>query len=226
MLAYDQVVKRLFRAALGLAAGAVAYGKLLRPRFKVWGATDEEHAATYPGDDLVPGARDRSTFAITIDAPPSAVWPWLVQMGTDRGGFYSWDSLDNGGNPSADRIHPEWQDLAEGGRIWTVPERAWFDVPLIEPERTLVLRASLKLASGTPFDPSGPPPPAYVDGVWSFHLRPQDGNKTRLIVRATGIGRPRALTEVGNFVFWDPAHWFMQTKQLEELKRRAETGSD
>jgi glycosyltransferase involved in cell wall biosynthesis len=214
-------MRRAGGALVLLAAVFAAINQAVRPKLKVWGATREEHAATYPSEELIEDADDKSTFAVTIGAPPRDVWPWLVQMGTDRAGFYSWDRLDNAGRPSADRIHPEWQDLAVGGRVNTVPGRSWFDVALLEPERTLALRASLDMASGRPYDPAGEPPRAYVDGVWSFHLQPLGNDRTRLVVRTFGKGRPRALNRVADWFFWTTAHWIMQTKQLTELKRRA-----
>jgi proline iminopeptidase len=97
-------------------AAAVVYGVWLRPQFWRWGATDDEVTGSYPGADLVPGGERGATMAVTIEAPSDQVWPWLVQMGGDRGGWYSWDRLDNGGRPSAQEVHPEWQDLALGVR--------------------------------------------------------------------------------------------------------------
>ena len=66
----------------------------------------------FPGAELIPGGRRGATMAVTIDAPPARVWPWLLQMGCDRAGWYSWDRLDNAGRPSAEHIIPEWQTLA------------------------------------------------------------------------------------------------------------------
>jgi hypothetical protein len=88
----------------GLAA--VVYGRWVRPRLLHWGASDEEVAGPFPGSDVVPGGRRGATMAVTINAPPDQVWPWLVQLGGDRGGWYSWDHLDNGGRPSAREVHP------------------------------------------------------------------------------------------------------------------------
>ena len=85
------------------------------------GASDDELTSSFPGADLVPGGVRTATMAVTIDAPPSRVWPWLVQMGTDRGGWYSWDLLDNFGRRSADRIHPEWQKIDLGDRFTGKP---------------------------------------------------------------------------------------------------------
>lgn len=82
-----------------------------------WGATPAEAAAALPGDALLPRAQYRSTRAITIDAPPDAVWPWLVQVGCLRAGFYSNDLLDNLGHPSAMTILPELQDLQVGNWV-------------------------------------------------------------------------------------------------------------
>ena len=70
-----------------------------------------------PGADLVPGGERAATMAVTIDAPPDQVWPWLVQLGWDRAGWYSWDRLDNAGRPVRTRVHPEWQDLAVGDHL-------------------------------------------------------------------------------------------------------------
>lgn len=186
------------------------------------GATREEIEAEWPGDHEIPGGRAGATMACTIPAPPSAVWPWLVQMGCDRAGFYSWDRLDNGGRPSATRIHPEWQTLAQGDRIFAVPDRSvWFDVAGLEPERTLVLRSSLSLPRARNFDPRGALPRAYSDSTWAFHLRPAAGGATRLVVRSFSRSRPKPLTRGADLLFWEPAHWLMQRRQFAGLRRRA-----
>ena len=127
-----------------------------------WGATPAEIASTYPGDDLVPGAEGSSTMATTLPAGPETVWPWLVQMGTDRAGWYSWDRFDHGGKPSADRIVPEWQGVQEGQRLIQAPDgSSWFTVAGLEPNRTLVLRTNYELPSARSFEiGSGPPPRA------------------------------------------------------------------
>jgi hypothetical protein len=112
---------------LGLAIGALgtitvlgAYRLWIQPWQHRWGATDEEIRHPMPGDDLVPDAAS-TTRAITIAAPPEQVWPWLVQLGYDRGGWYSYDWIDNDGQPSADRIIPELQQLQVGDQILMLP---------------------------------------------------------------------------------------------------------
>lgn len=189
-----------------------------------WRATAAEKAATLPGDELIPHPYGPSTMATTLPAPPSAVWPWLLQLGADRAGFYSWDRLDNGGRPSADRVHPEWQTLAVGDRVAAVPDGStWFSVVRLEPERTLALRATIDLR-GRPLL-STRPSRAFSDGIWSFHLTPaDDGSATRLVVRSSGTGRPRALLWLGNTLFWRAAHCIMQAKQFHELRRRCDAG--
>lgn len=209
------------RPLLAGVAGVGAFA-LFRKRLRNLGATSHERRATLPGDELVPGAKSASTMAITIDAPPSAVWPWLVQMGCDRGGFYSWDRLDNGGRPSATGIHPEWQAVAVGDRVSCTPDgHWWFEVERLEPDRMLVLPSSIDLGRKEPFEPSARRPRFGSDGTWAFVLDELPNGKTRLVVRANGVVRPRMLG-AANLLFWDPVHVVMQTRQLHNLKRRAE----
>ena len=89
----------------------------ISPRIMEAPERTDEVRRPFPGADVIPGGRRSATMAVTIDAPPARVWPWLVQMGCDRAGWYAWDRLDNGGVPSAERIHPEWQDLSLGDRL-------------------------------------------------------------------------------------------------------------
>jgi hypothetical protein len=185
-----------------------------------WGATDEEVRRPYPGADLVPGAKRGATMAVTINAPPSSLWPWLVQMGCDRAGWYSWDRLDNGGAPSAERIHPEWQEIELGDRLTSKPDGStWFEVAAVEPERFLALRASFDLL-GHQFDPRGPRPTHYTDSIWCFLLDELPGSRTRLVVSGHAAARPRLLQAPLNFLFWEPAHWIMQTRQFINLELR------
>jgi hypothetical protein len=211
---------------------AVVYGVWVRPQLWRWGATDEEVAGPYPGADLVPEGERGATMAVTIEAPPDQVWPWLVQMGGDRGGWYSWDRLDNGGRPSAQKVHPEWQDLALGDYVkyWTAagPVDAW-EVAALEPNRFLGLRGLTDLR-GRNLDPKQPRPSAYIEGLWGFVLNELPGGRTRLIIGGYQVIRPRW---VGRFVFYwfyVPVVWIMQARMLAVLKRNIEraasAGSD
>ncbi|UUU26074.1 hypothetical protein [Streptomyces sp. DSM 40750] len=209
---------------LGLVAATslAALTTFIRPRLLTWGASSDEVARAYPGDELVPNADGSSTMATTLPAPPAEVWPWLVQMGCNRGGWYSWDRLDNGGHPSAERIVRAWQSPEVGQRLDAVPcGEAWFTVAVLDPQRTLVLRSALTLPFGHPFDPlAGSEPGAYVDSIWGFHLDPAAGGRTRLVVRTRSRSRPRLLTRPMDVLFWEPAHLVMQTRQFRNLRMR------
>ena len=209
-------------ALLGVSAGV--YALAVRPRLLRWGASDKEVTGTYPGVNLIPGGRRGATMAITIDAPASRVWPWLIQMGCDRAGWYSWDCLDNSGMPSAQQIHPEWQHLSVGDRLASTPSgSAWFEVAALDSERFLGLRASVNLRSGRPFDAAGPRPSFYLDSLWGFQLKALPEGRTRLVISGYSSARPQLLQRIAAFLFWEPAHWIMQTRQFANLKRRAES---
>ena len=205
-------------AMLGLSAGV--YALAVRPRILRWGASDEEVRQPYPGADLIPGGRRGATMAVTIGVPPSRVWPWLVQMGCDRAGWYSWDRLDNGGVPSAEQLHPEWQNVSVGDRLASTPSGGtWFEVAALDAERFLGLRAPINLR---PFDTAGSRPHLYVDALWGFQLKELPEGRTRLVVSGYASARPRFLQVIADPLFWEPAHWVMQTRQFGNLKRRAE----
>jgi hypothetical protein len=223
---------KLYSLAGGaLAAEVVAY-LLWRPRMLRWGATAGEASEPLPGDDRTPHPRVQSTRAVTIAAPPEQVWPWLLQMGIGRAGFYSHDWVERlmfharyaEGRHSATRIHPEIPPLQPGG---TVPMGggAFATVSEVEPYRYLVAQET------------------YV-------LRPLPGNKTRLITRYRGGGfvspaahaiqpdagrLPRLLRlavlhvpgadlALRGFDFFvsDPLHHYMETGMLTGIKARAE----
>jgi hypothetical protein len=204
-----------------LAAGV--YAAFVRPRLLRWGATREEATTAYPGDELIEGAATQSTMAVSLPAPPEDLWPWLVQMGCGRSGWYSWDILDNGGRPSAVQIDPRMQDLTVGSRIPAVPSGAvYFLVEIFEPAKTLVLRSDLEFPSGKPFDPRGPRPKAYTDGIWAFHLRALPEGGTRLIVRTRGRGKPTVIDRLVSRSFGEPAHFIMQHRQFRNLCRRVD----
>jgi uncharacterized protein YndB with AHSA1/START domain len=211
------------RAGLRLLVGAAWYAVVLRPRILRWGATDEEVATPFPGAEIVPGGSRSATMATTIDAPPSAVWPWLVQMGTDRAGWYSWDRLDNFGRRSATRINPAWQHVRLGDRFRGTPDgsQSW-EVVALQPASLLVLRMCLDL-HGRPFDPAGTPPKYRTDSTWGFQLS-DVGGRTRFVVSGYWALSPRWLQPLMSVLVLEPSHWVMQTRQFSRLKRLAEQG--
>jgi pimeloyl-ACP methyl ester carboxylesterase len=171
--------------------------------------TREEKTRALPGDERIPDAIDTLTHGVTIRRPPRDVWPWLVQMGAgSRAGWYSYDWLDNGGQPSASRIVPELQHPAVGTIFRALPNiTEGFVVQAIEPERVLIL---------------GWPAPNEV--TWTFVLDEVAPGVTRLLVRARGgpgyrfHGLPLLLTRLVVRV----VHFIMQRKQLLGIARRAE----
>lgn len=185
------------------AAGAAAYAFAVRPWWRSWGTDPATSDQALPGDDLVPDPSVTETRALEIGAPPDAVWPWLVQMGYKRGGWYSYDAVDMKG-ASLDRIDPALQQIAVGDLIPNSPETS-FEVKVVEPGRALVLYADEKLvesqvaaarekkeageaveATPTNLKAAGkmmPSMPGFA-ASWAFVLEPlDDGRRTRLIER-------------------------------------------
>jgi hypothetical protein len=162
------------RVALALAALIAV--KLLGLRWMArWGATSEELAATLPGDGLVPHPDLTTTRAVTVNARAADVWPWIAQLGQGRGGFYSYDGLENliGCDiHSTDQIVPAWQSVAAGAQIRLAPEVA-MTVAVAEPGRALVLCGGIPMGSvAAPFD-----------CTWAFVLRGEPDGSTRLVSR-------------------------------------------
>jgi hypothetical protein len=214
--------------ALQLAGRAAllnaAYRVVLRPRLASWGATDEEARASLPGDDVLPVGAPTSTMGITIDAPPADVWPWLVQMGCDRAGWYSHDKLDNGGRPSAEQIVPDWQRVSLGDHLSSDASgknRFWFVIEGIYPEHALVLRASIDLRTGRSYDPGRERPAAWSDSTWTFVLRELPDSRTRLLARGRGEESSAWRAIPMHLAVGLPSHVVMQLRQFRNLKRLA-----
>jgi hypothetical protein len=173
-----------------------------------------------PGDDCLAQAKAQITDGITIHARPEAIWPWLVQMGCQRGGWYSHDWLDNGGVPSARRIVPEFQDLEVGDELAaTTRNEEGFFVDRLEPGRLLLLHGRFDLQTGHRVRADEPRPLKFWEVSWAFVLEPLDAETTRLVVRVRADFAPpvslRALAGAA-------VHPIMEAEQLRNLKRRAE----
>lgn len=210
-----------------VVGSATVYATWVRPRMLSWGATPAETIRAYPGDELVTDPNGGATMATTLPAPPEKVWRWLVQMGLGRGGWYSWDWLDNDGEPSASRIHAEWQELKEGQHLYRVPKGPtnWWTVVILESNRTLMLQTSYD-SFGKAFDPRADKVPrATVDGTWGFYLREAPGGRTRLVVRTRSRSRPRLPQRPFTLLVGEPVHFIMQTRQFNNLRARLAEGS-
>lgn len=195
-------------AATGIMA---LYRGRIRPWMYTWGASSDETTAVLPGDELICSGVPRTTRAITIDAPVRAVWPWLAQIGEDRGGFYSYELLERAAGArihNTSRIHPEWQDLRKGDSIWLARRyggEARQMVTLVEPESHLVLMS--------PVDFDRVQRGGTASGAWAFYLR-GTGARTRLIARGSGrfVGSP----------WFDIAHFVMEHRMMDGIRDRAE----
>lgn len=194
---------------VALAAPLFAAAPLLRHRHVRWGATDGEVAAAMPGDEIVPKSSFCATRAITIDAPPQAVWPWLTQVGFGRAGFYSYDLLDNLGRPSADRILPggdpavgDWVPMS--GRV---SETTAFRVAGVEHGRSLLW--------------------VKPHSTWSWTLTPVAGGRaTRLVTRLKDRYPWRSSPGIAllSLILFEHGDFPMMRKMLLGLRSRAEKG--
>jgi len=190
----------------------------LKRRFGSPDAREEERAL--PGDALLPDAAAQATHGITIHAPREAIWPWLVQMGCHRGGFYAVDLLDNGGVASAREIHPDLQELVVGQVLPATPESAeGFEVLAIDPARTLILGGLYDVQGGRLLPFSSARPKNYWHVTWTFVLEELDAKSTRLHVRARAALSP---SERFHAAWIRPIHALMQASQLHNLAARAE----
>lgn len=212
MTAAARPTRRQLAAEIGNVAHdlpAFMTAPLYRRRHLRWGATPTEVAAALPGDALLPRAQYRSTRAITIDAPPDAVWPWLVQVGCLRAGFYSNDLLDNLGHPSATTILPELQDLQVGNWVPMSPadtptDRTAFKVHSFE-ENTWLLWTK-------------------PDSTWAWRLSPAGVSGTRLVTRIRAVyDWQHPLTALLGMVLLEFGDFAMLRRMLRGIKTRAES---
>lgn len=206
---------------LGAAAVGVA-GYRAIGWMSTWGASEDEIAASYPGDELIDSPADQTTMAVTVGAPAEVIWSWLVQLGQDRGGMYSYDGLEQAIGleiHSAETINPAWQHLEPDDLVRLVPP-GWGPLPngyamrvsFVDPPHALVLR------QGPPQDP--------WDGVWTFVIVPVGPGLCRLVsrtrthrMRGPAQAALRVVTSLGA-----PITWVMTRKMLLTLKERAERG--
>ena len=200
-----RMVRRRSLATVGVAltGAGLLYRRLVRQPILTWGATCEEASARLPGDELLEDAEGVATRAITIDAPPSAVWPWIAQMGpSPRGGAYTYDWIENllGLNMhSADRVLPEFQHPEIGDGFGLGANLMTYAI--VEPERALAFRS------------------ADGNWVWSFILDERDG-RTRLISR-NRFRLPKLRDKIG-MIPMEPGSLLMERKMLFGIKERAE----
>lgn len=195
-----------------IGVAAAVYILFARPRQLRWGASARECEASLPGDDLIVSPDLTATRAITVRTPAGRVWPWIAQLGQGRGGFYSYDFLENLACcdiHSADRIVPEWQDIKIGDQIKLAPA-VGLEVIAVEPGRSLVLRGGVPMGNT----------PAPYDFTWAWVLRDEPGGTTRLLVRERyACTRPSARFLVEPV---EAVSFVMSQKMLRGIRDRAE----
>lgn len=201
---------RRIAIATALGAAAAAYWFVVRPWLREWGASYSEVDERFPGDDLVPEPAEEITRAVTVEAPPEDVWPWLAQLGQGRGGIVG-DAVPgtSAGATAADRDQPS---LEVGDTVRLAPENLPADSPataaevaVLDDERALVLES--------------PDRPTFS---WAFVLEPEDEETTRLIARSR-VRRPESpASRAGTRLLAEPIHFAVERRLLLGVKERAE----
>jgi len=190
-----------------------------------WGTTPVEASATLPGDELIPVYSGEATHAITIRAAPDRVWPWLMQIGQDRSGFYSYTFLENLiglDMPKVERLVSEWKPREVGETIWFAnPQRfrgqGRMIAAVVEPQRSFVMVTAKdweQLQAGHP----------AKEGVWSFTLEPLPDGQSRLIARMRSGTPPTIASRAAGRLFWEPMHFVMERKMLRTIRDLSERG--
>lgn len=209
----------LLLGAVGIAA-VVAWRRFATPWHQRWGASDDEVQMPLPGDDLVAEPAEQVTRAISIEAPPEAVWPWIVQIGADRGGFYSYERLENLFGldiHNADRIVPDWQEREVGDLVYADAKGSggWYVMQVVPGEALVLLVGDVEAGRPLRRDQG-----LKWEFLWTFAVRPAHGGMSRLLVRErTAFGSPLtriAMAPIGVVSF------LMTQKTLREIKARAE----
>lgn len=184
-------------AAVLIVAG---YAFFVQPYMLTWGSTAAERAMPVPGDADIPPDSVVTTRAVTIHAPPEAIWPWIAMIGQGRGGFYSFDWLENlfaANMQNAEEIDPTLQGVAVGDRLSFQQDGPSMLVTLVEPGRTLSCAG------------------------WTWHLVPVDEQTTRLVVRYS-FPVPDTASAAYYYPIFEPAHFIMEAGMMLGIKARAE----
>jgi len=197
----------------------------LHQRRSKWGATDVEISRSLPGDELVPHNKWGYTHAISIRASAAEIWPWLVQIGQGRGGFYGYEFLENliGCNiHNADRIIPEFQHLDVGDEIRHHPKLPYYEVAVVEPSRVLVLHTGVDSNTMNTMEHANTTSKKYINAIYIWFLDNAGDGTTRLIARGrydyrglrNALGNSRFLLE--------PISFTTSRKMLTGIKERVE----
>ncbi len=211
---------RFLALCAALAALGLVFALAVRPWYLSWGANGFEQVMPLPGDDIVADAGTQETRAITVHAPADSVWPWVAQLGQDRGGFYSYDLLENLVGcemPTVDVLRPDKQTWAVGDKLWMYPSTkaggvGYATLRVYVPGRVLAFGTH---AAGTPLT-------APEDGSWSFALESLTDSTTRILVRGRGAAGRSLLGAAFDRSIFEPMHFAMEKRMLIGIRRLAE----
>lgn len=199
-----------------------AFLLIARPWYRTWGATAQELQRPLPGDFIIPGDASQETRAITINAPADLVWPWVAQLGQYRGGFYSFDQLENAVGcemPTTDVLTPAHQIWQVGDTLWmygrTKAGGAGFAIL-----QHFVHERALAFSTTAVGSPKG-----QIDGSWSFAIEPIDSATTRLLIRGR-LTRERSLVATAfDVLMFEPMHFAMERRTMLGIKEVVEQGA-
>lgn len=226
MVKHPPSPKGVIEGALGASQMVLAFlTPMLRHERSHWGATPEDMRGPWPGDELVPSPRWMWHHAIVIEAPASAVWPWIAQIGIDRGGFYSHEFLENLAGcelHNAERIHPEWE-LAVGDPVRLHPKMPALRVRWAERDRGIVIADRKDLATDEEVPDDVRLPARHVAVSWAFLIDPLSAGRCRFVsrFRASYPDDLALRTSLGP-TFTEPVGFVMDRKMLETVKELVE----
>jgi hypothetical protein len=231
-------LKHIADGVVGAAAIAstVLANPLLRAFYRKWGATEHEARKPLAGDELIKSPRMQYTRAISIKTPPEEVWPWLIQIGYERAGWYSYDVLEDVAGAgqfvdgeSAERVVPDLQQLAVGDTIRLDDKRS-FRVHTLDAPRVLILTDARDGETNEPWIPGEDPQPEdFIHASWAFVLEdpedlelPEFEGGTRLLIRWRLDYTPKRSHDIMWKAFVEPINFVMERKMMLGLKKRAE----
>ena len=217
-------MKVVLTVVVVLAAWTFVYFAGLRSWHRRWGATAAELTAAPPGEFLFPRSAGEVTHAVTIQATPQQVWPWIMQIGQDRSGFYSYTPLENligCQMPKVERIVQEWPARAQGETVWFATPKhykgqAKMIAAIVEPARAFAMVSPTdwqRIQAGG----------QAREMIWEFALEPAGPQQTRLIARFRAGPPATATQRLAGWFFWEPAHFVMERKMLLTIKKLAES---
>ena len=199
----------------------------VRSKIRKWGSTEEELKRELPGDEIVKEVKGWYNHAVTINAAPADVWPWILQLGQNKGGFYSYELLENivGSKiHNADRIVPEFQNTAVGDKVMMTPKAAPYIVTAIEPGRAFVLQLRVNLATQETVDAAEPLPQKFQDSSWLFFVEETVEGATRLTTRSRNDWN-QSKTNTFFYGLFGVISIAMDRKMLKGIRKRAEVAA-